>query len=123
MWGLSPYCLGMTKRSRKLLDVACCAAMAVYAATVVITPVCLLELAEELGVSLSGGGGLELARTLLLLTMLLACGHIAARCGKVRSLAVGTWTMAAGLLLLSLAPTYGVAIVTEQWVSRRRRGA
>lgn len=102
----------MTKRpSTALLDVACCAAMAIYAITVVVTPVCLLEMAEEFGVGLSGGGGLELARTLLLLAMLLACGHVAARFGKVRSLAFACWTVVAGLLLLSVAGDYTQAVL------------
>ena len=45
---------------RRLLDFACCFGFFVYAASVVIVPVCLLDMAKELNFSLAGGGSMEL---------------------------------------------------------------
>jgi fucose permease len=77
----------------------------------VVTPVCLLILAEELDFSLTGGGGIEVARTTLLLAVLLISGLAAARWGKVRVLGCGSLILATGMLAYAVAPTYGVVLL------------
>lgn len=84
--------------------------MVVYAVSIVVMPVCLLAMKEDLGFHLTGGGALEVARTVLLLATLLVSGWVAMRWGKVRPLSLGLYTAAIGLVLLSRCQSYATAV-------------
>ena len=94
---------------RRLLDFACCFGFFVYAASVVIVPVCLLDMAKELNFSLAGGGSMEFIRSVFLFFTLLISGHAAAYFGKPKLLSWGAWVTAVGLLLFSFASTFWAA--------------
>ena len=94
---------------RRLLDFTCCFGFFIYAASVVIIPVCLLDMAKELNFSLAGGGSMEFIRSVLLFVTLLISGHAAAYFGKPKLLSWGSWVTAFGLLLFSFADTFWAA--------------
>ncbi|HKK49416.1 MAG TPA: hypothetical protein VJ932_09975, partial [Alkalispirochaeta sp.] len=71
------------------LDYVAALGMFTYASSVVITPIVLLRIAEELVFGLAEGGGIEAVRAGFLLAILIASGFAAARFGKTRSLAAG----------------------------------
>ena len=91
-------------------DVAGSAGFIVYASSVVVTPIVLLRLAEELSFGLAEGGGMEAVRAGFLLAILLASGAAAARFGKRLPLALGAFVLAGGLFAYALAPSYAVAL-------------
>ena len=93
------------------LDIAGSVALMSYAASVVITPICLLQMADEISFNLAGGGGIEAARTGIILLTLFICGAIAARWGKPRSIAGGMILMAAGMWGLSYFEIYAGIIL------------
>ena len=99
----------ISEGQRKLLDFTCCFGFFVYAASVVIIPVCLLDMAKELNFSLAGGGSMEFIRSVFLFLILLVSGHAAAYFGKTKLLSWGSWVTAVGLLLFSFAGTYWAA--------------
>ena len=101
---------------RRLLDVACSFGFVVYAATIVVIPICLLDMAEDLDFHLAGGGSLELSRSILLLLTLLFSGHAAAHFGKIRLLSGGAWIAAGGLLLFSFVNSYWMAMFCIMFV-------
>jgi fucose permease len=98
------------KAGRHLLDITSCLAFMVYAASVVAIPVCFLNMSKELGLDLTGGGVLELVRSLLLFVVLLIGGQATAYFGKQKMLSSGAWITAIGLLLFSFAHTYYMSI-------------
>ena len=93
------------------LDIAGSIALMSYAASVVLTPMCLLQMADEISFNLAGGGGIEAARTGIILVTLFVCGVIAARWGKPRSIAGGLLLMAAGMWSLSFFQVYAGIIL------------
>jgi len=101
---------------RGSLHVAACGAMFIYAVSVVAMPVCLLQMREDLGFQLTGGGALETGRTALLLAMLLISGWVAMRWGKVQPLAIGLYVTAAGLAMLSQCHAYTTAMACIMFV-------
>ncbi|MFW5696132.1 MAG: MFS transporter [Alkalispirochaeta sp.] len=92
------------------LDYVAALGMFTYASSVVITPIVLLRIAEDLVFGLAEGGGIEAVRAGFLLAILIASGFAAAHFGKTRSLAAGGMILAAGLFGYAVAPTYGVVL-------------
>lgn len=88
------------------LDIASCAGFMVFAMSSIVTPVCLPEISRTLSTGFSEGGGLESARTFVVLTILLLAGLLAQRWGKKPFLTLGQYLMAAGLLMMSFAQSY-----------------
>lgn len=101
--------------SRKLqfrpLDGAAIGAFLAYSASAVATPICLLALAEELELSLSQAGLIEVSRSLLILLVLFASGFVAARWGKTLALAGSLLLMGAGLMLYAAAPHFAAVLL------------
>jgi fucose permease len=93
------------------LDHASALAFLVYSSSAVITPICLVILAQEIGFSLAQGGGIELARGMIIFVVLLASGFAAGRWGKALSIGVSLLILGAGLVLYAVAPSYGVIII------------
>jgi fucose permease len=92
------------------LDFVAALGMFTYASSVVITPIVLLRIAEDLVFGLAEGGGIEAVRAGFLLAILIASGFAAARFGKTRSLAAGGMILAVGLFGYAVAPNYWVVL-------------
>jgi len=92
------------------LDYACALIFTAYAAGATATPICLVHLSREFHLTLTAGGGIEAARSLLLLGMLLISGFLAARWGKAQSLGISAVVMGCGLFLYAFAPSYGAVL-------------
>jgi fucose permease len=84
--------------------------MFTYASSVVVTPIVLLQIADELSFSLAEGGGLEAVRAGFLLAILIASGAAAARFGKMLTLGSGAIVLGLGLVGYSFAPAYWVVM-------------
>ncbi|TVQ22976.1 MAG: MFS transporter [Spirochaetaceae bacterium] len=82
----------------------------VYASSVVVTPIVLLRLGEDLAFGLAEGGGIEAVRAFFLLAILIASGAAAARWGKIPTLAVGGLVLAVGLFAYAAAPSYAIVL-------------
>ena len=95
----------------KSVDYAAAAGFIAYSASAMITPICLVVIARELGFSLTGGGALEVARSLPIVLTLLLSGFLAGRFGKVLSIGGSLLVVGAGLMLYAIAPTYGVIVI------------
>ncbi len=93
------------------LDAAAAAAFLAYSASTMVTPVCLVTLSRELDFSLQAGGGIEVARALLILLVLLTSGFTAGRWGKVRVLGVSLALLGGGLGLYAIAPNYALVLL------------
>ncbi|MCP4177490.1 MAG: MFS transporter [bacterium] len=101
-----------TLGQRRLLDIACCLGFVIYAASIVVFPVCLLEMIKDLHLNFTDGGTLELIRSFILLCILFISGQIAARIGKPLLLSMGGWVTIAGLLLFSFSFDYQMAVIS-----------
>ena len=66
----------------------------------------LVTLSTELGFTLVGGGGLEVARSGLIFCTLLSAGFISAHFGKARALGASLLLLGAGLALYGTASSY-----------------
>lgn len=93
------------------LDVATWSGLVLFAASAIIIGICLPEISRDFTTNLSEGGGMETARNILILAVLLLAGLLAQRWGKKRFLTLGQYMIAAGLLLGSLSPNYAVFVV------------
>jgi fucose permease len=90
----------------KRIDIATALAFIVYSSSVVITPLSLLKMSEELSFTLTGGGALEAGRAFLLLIALFISGKAASYTGKSRAIGLGLIVTAASLILAGFARTY-----------------
>ncbi|NQT61143.1 MAG: MFS transporter [Bacteroidetes bacterium] len=88
------------------IDIASSITFMVYAASIVLVPISLLKMSEELSFSLSGGGALEAGRTILLLLTLFISGMTASVFGKGRTIAFGLIITSASLFLAGFSHTY-----------------
>lgn len=93
------------------LDIAVWAGLALFATSAIIIGICLPEISRTFATDLSEGGGLETARNVLVLAVLLLAGLLAQRWGKKRFLTLGQYLIAAGLLLGSLSANYAVFLL------------
>ena len=92
------------------LDFASASGFLTYASSVVVTPVVLLALSEDLSFGLAQGGGIEAVRVGFLMTILVASGFAAAHWGKVAVLASGSFILGLGLISYAVAPAYGMVL-------------
>ena len=93
------------------LDYASAAGFLAYSASVVVTPIVLLALAEDLSFGLAQGGGIEAVRAGFLMAILVASGFAASHWGKVAVLAGGSLILGAGLIAYAVAPAYSVVLL------------
>lgn len=100
----------MSLRSMTRVDGVASLGMFAYASSIVVTPIILIRLAEELDFGLAAGGGIEAVRAGFLLAVLVASGVAASRLGKAHSLAFGGIMLAAGLFFYAVAPAYGFVL-------------
>jgi len=100
------------EKQRKIgrLDLAIWLGFMVFAVSAIIVAVTLPEISNTFSTDLSEGGGLETARNLVLLMVLLAAGMLAKRWGKKRFLTLGQYVMAIGLLLASFSQNYATLV-------------
>ena len=96
---------------KKLLIVSC-GGFIMLATGSVITPICLPEISTTLSTSFSEGGGLETARTFVLLVVFIIAGGFVQKWGKKRFITMGHYLLAAGLLLVSFSQTYAMLIIS-----------
>jgi len=96
----------------KKLLIASCGGFIMLAAGNVITPLCLPEISNTLSTSLAEGGGLETARTFVLLVIFILAGAFAQRWGKKRFITMGHYLLAAGLLLISFSQNYLMLMIS-----------
>jgi fucose permease len=97
--------------SVRKLDVASWAGFGLLATSAVIVGICLPEISATFGTSLAEGGGMETARNLVLLAVLLLASILAQRWGKKRFIVLGQYLIAAGFFLASIAPNYATLIL------------
>jgi len=83
----------------------------VFAVSAVIVAIGLPEISRTFSTNLSEGGGLETARNMVILVVLLLAGALAQRWGKKRFLTLGQYLIAAGLLLASFSQSYTMLIL------------
>ena len=88
------------------LDVISWGGFVMFAASSVITPICLPEIAKTFDTTFAESGGMETVRTLVILVMLLLAGICAQKWGKKPFLTSGQYLLAAGLFLISMAQSY-----------------
>ncbi len=98
------------------MDLASSISMMTYASSMIATPICLVALMQEMNLSLTEGGSIEVVRTLLLVAVLLVSGMAASRFGKTAVLNSGGFLLAAGLFLYSWAPSYPVILAAMIFV-------
>ena len=98
--------------SIKMLDIATWGGFMIFGVSAVIVAVTLPEISRTFSTDLAEGGGLETARNLVLLLVLLAAGMLAQRWGKKRFLTLGQYLMAAGLLLASFSRDYTMLVIS-----------
>ncbi|MDE2799077.1 MAG: MFS transporter, partial [Gemmatimonadota bacterium] len=94
------------------LDLACWGGFMMFATSGVVTPICLPEISRTLSISLSESGGLETARTCLLLVVLILSGILARKWGKKHFVTWGQYLLAIGLLMISYADSYPMLILS-----------
>ncbi|MFL7837294.1 MAG: MFS transporter [Candidatus Promineifilaceae bacterium] len=90
----------------KKLDIATWASFIMFAASAIIVAICLPEISKTFSTNLAEGGGLETARSVIILITLLLAGILSQRLGKKKLLAGGQYMITAGLLLGSVAQNY-----------------
>lgn len=90
----------------KKVDTATSLAFMTYGASVVITPLSLLNMTRELNFSLSEGGGIEAGRTLLLIFTLFASSKAASFAGKARAVGMGLIVISLSLFGAGVSKTY-----------------
>jgi fucose permease len=104
------------KTGLQTADKAASLALFSYAASITITPICLVQLSAMFSLSLSQGSGIEAVRAFFIVITLTGSTFIAAVLGKMRSLAAGALLMGSGLLFYALAPGYGLILVAAAFV-------
>ena len=94
------------------LDIASWGGFMVFATSSIITPICLPEISKTLSTTLSEGGGMEAARSFLIVVVILLAGVSAHKWGKKRFITLGQYVLAAGLLMASLSQNYPMFIAS-----------
>jgi fucose permease len=95
----------------KNLDFATWASFMLFATGTVIVAICLPEISKTFSTNLIESGGIETARSFIMLVVLLLAGILAQRWGKKRFLTLGQYMIAAGFLLGSFAQNYAMLIL------------
>jgi len=91
---------------KKRINAASGISFFIYAATAIITPICILEIGKTFSTNLTAGGGIETARTLILFLVLLISGALAHKWGKKALLSFGLYCMAGALFLFLFVTSY-----------------
>lgn len=94
-------------------DIASSLALLVYGASMVITPVCLIEVIREFDLSLASSGQLGSLKSLLILFSLLASGPVAFYLTKRISVGLGTFLLGATLLVSGFAGSFWILLVAS----------
>ena len=83
-----------------------------FATSGVVTPICLPEISKTLSMSFSESGGMETARTFLLLAVLILSGLLARVWGKKQFVTWGQYFLAIGLIMTSYADSYSMLVIS-----------
>ena len=94
------------------LDIATWASFMMFATSAIIVAICLPEISKTFSTNLAEGGGMETAKSLILIAILLLAGLLAQRWGRKRFLTLGQYLIAAGLLLGSFAQSYVTLVLS-----------
>jgi fucose permease len=86
------------------------ASLFIFAVSAVALPVCLVNVSQEFGFSLTQAGSLGFISAIEQFAILIFSGFIAARFGKIRVLKTSLLILALGLLLFTQISTYVMAI-------------
>lgn len=94
-------------------DYAACSTFLMYSFCSMVIPMCLVPLAIDLGFPLADGGmalggALQLGRSIPMVVAMVFCGFASGIWGKRRTLGYSILMMAAGIMLASVAPGYGI---------------
>ena len=100
------------KTTLTALDITSWGGFMVFATSSVVTPICLPEISKTLSTTLSEGGGMETARTFLVVVVLVLAGLSAHKWGKKRFITLGQYMLAAGLLMASFSDSYLMLIAS-----------
>ncbi|MGL4986088.1 MAG: MFS transporter [Treponemataceae bacterium] len=90
----------------KLADIVATLFILMYAAASTIIPISFVTIANEFGLSLTEGGGIEGIRTILIFLTLFLSGFTAAKFGKITSLTLAGVCYIIGFALFSLVQNY-----------------
>lgn len=106
----------MSKMKFGRYDYASCLTFASYAVCSMIVPMCLVALSIDLGFPLEEGGMrqgglLQIGRSVPMVLAMVLCGFAAGKWGKRRTLGYSILFMAAGIILASMSPGYGILFV------------
>lgn len=93
------------------VDVAVAAGFMTYSASTVLTPIALVLIARDLGLSLSEASVIEVIRSTLVLGVLVISGFLAAHFGKPRALGLSYVLLGLGLVCYAMAPGYGALLL------------
>lgn len=93
------------------LDTLISAALAIFAVSSVIVPLCLPEIRDEYRLGIQEGGLFETVRTGAVILILFLVSFTAHRVNRKGMLTAGLFLIAAGLFLISLASGYKVVIL------------
>ncbi|MFC1573926.1 sugar MFS transporter [Candidatus Latescibacterota bacterium] len=94
------------------LDIATWFGFMIFAASGVITPMCLPEISKTLSTDLSEGGGMESARAFMIFIVVILAGVCAHTWGKRLFITSGQYLLAAGLLMISYSQSYPMLIIS-----------
>ena len=82
-----------------------------FASSGVVIPLCLPEISKTINISLSQGGAMETARTVLILSVLLISGILAHKWGKKPLMVIGQYLIAIGAIMASYSQDYFSLII------------
>ena len=88
------------------LDIASWGGCMVLSTSGVIVAICLPEISETLTITHAASGGIEAAKTLLFVVVMLLTGFSAHAWGKKRFITLGLYVMASGFLMASFSHSY-----------------
>lgn len=98
------------QRSKRLINFACKGAFFMLACSMIITPICLVEMGKALEINLTQRGGLESARNVPLIVIILACGFLSRKIRSTKLVAAGLGLIALGLAAVGLSRSYPMTL-------------
>ncbi len=100
-------------KSNKILnDISSWSGFIIFAMSSVITAICLPEIRKTIPATLSESGGIETARNLVVLVILILAGILAHLWSKKRFISQGQYLIALGLLLVSFSQSYVMLVLS-----------
>jgi len=100
----------MHERGVRILDFGCKGAFFILACSAIITPICLVDMGKTLQLNLAQRGGLETARGLSLVVVVLVSGWLARKIKSTMLVGAGLCLVALGLFLLGMTRSYPTAL-------------